>query len=106
MLTRLQWLDRVCTLFITEARNYQVWNKVPPEDLDEDIVKVCVIGRAPAWCSLCSGQSQGEPDAAFQPSGPPGISQLKCVADIADCRSHRVPKFRKALHGRGGPQTC
>lgn len=46
MLTRSQWLDRVCALFITEARNYQVWNKVPPEDLDEDIVKVSVAGRA------------------------------------------------------------
>lgn len=51
-LTCSQWLDRVCALFITEARNYQVWNKVPPEDLDEDIVKVGVDGEVHP-CNRC-----------------------------------------------------
>ncbi|WOO84296.1 uncharacterized protein LOC62_06G007816 [Vanrija pseudolonga] len=33
------WLDRVCAVFIAEARSLQAWNKVPPEDLADDIVK-------------------------------------------------------------------
>lgn len=41
-----QWLDRVCAVFIAEARSLQAWNKVPAEDLADDIVKVgCGWGR-------------------------------------------------------------
>ncbi|KAL1406745.1 hypothetical protein Q8F55_006149 [Vanrija albida] len=34
-----QWLDRVCAVFIAEARSLQAWNKVPQEDLADDVVK-------------------------------------------------------------------
>jgi hypothetical protein len=48
-LTTLQWLDRLCLAFTSEARNYKGWEKVPPEDLEEEIVKVGVkIGFQPS----------------------------------------------------------